>query len=90
MLTIPMPPFLCRQVDIYGTVDYVNIPTLRWLASKSGELQGIPLQLSDHGVADPAVPESPLAIDPDRRLTRERCVEMGETAASAAAYLKQP
>ena len=55
------------------------------------ELEGMPLQMGDCGIAVPAMPKSPLAIDRSRSSPRrERGVEMGETSASAAAYLEQP
>jgi hypothetical protein len=55
------------------------------------ELEGIPLQMGDGGIAVPAVPNCLYrSIDPDRRLRRERGVKVGETSASAAAYLEQP
>src|SRR6516225_4164541 len=55
------------------------------------ELEGMPLQMGDCGIAVPAVPNGlQRAIDPNPRLRRERGVEVGETSASAAAYLDQP
>jgi len=49
------------------------------------------LQMGDCGIAVPAVPKGrQRAIEPDRRLGRERGVEVGETSASAAAYFEQP
>src|SRR5260370_21466547 len=55
------------------------------------ELEGMPLQMGDCGIAVPAVPNCrQRSIDPDRRPRRERGVEVGEPSASAAAYLQQP
>src|SRR5437762_13741933 len=55
------------------------------------ELEGIPLEMGDCGIAVPAMPNRrQRAIEPDRRLRRERGVEVGETSAPAATYLKQP
>ena len=55
------------------------------------ELEGMPLQMGDRGIAVPAVPNGlQRAIDPDRRLRRERGMEVSETSASAAAHFEQP
>jgi hypothetical protein len=52
------------------------------------ELEGMPLQMGDCGLAVPPVLKCrQRSIDPDRRLRQERGVEVGETSASAAAYL---
>jgi hypothetical protein len=55
------------------------------------QLEGMPLQMGDCGIAVPPVPKCrQRSIDPDRRLRRERGMEVSETSASAAAYLEQP